>query len=105
MSERWYDVGAVSDVAEGAPFAVKVEGRRIAIYLLAGRYCAIDGLCPHADGLLSRGRIAGEEIECPLHGARFHIPTGRHLGGPGRGDLECYPVKQDGERLLVCRND
>ena len=105
MSERWHDVGAVSDVAEGAPFAVKVEGRRIAIYLLAGRYCAIDDLCPHADGLLSQGRIAGEEIECPLHGARFHIPTGRHLGGPGKRDLDCFPVKRDGVRLLVCRND
>ena len=105
MSDRWHDVCATSDVAEGAPFAVKVEGRKIAIHLLAGRYYAIDDMCPHADGLLSQGRVSGEQIECPLHGARFHIPTGRHLGGPGNRHLECFPIKQEGVRLFVYRND
>jgi 3-phenylpropionate/trans-cinnamate dioxygenase ferredoxin subunit len=105
MTDIWHDVGAADEVTADAPLSVKVEGRNIGIYLLAGRYYAVDDLCPHADALLSQGFILGEDIECPLHGARFHVPSGKHLDGPGNRDLECFAVKREGGRLLVRRND
>lgn len=105
MSAEWHDVGAVDQVTQDTPLSVKVEGRSIGVYLLAGPYYAVDDLCPHADAPLSKGSVLGEQIQCPLHGARFHIPSGRHIDGPGNRDLECFSVKLEGTRLLVRRND
>ena len=43
--------------------------------------------------------VEGEEIECPLHGARFHVPTGRCTKEPGGRDLKTYPIKIENNRL------
>ena len=105
MSTQWHDIGGVDEVTPDCPLSVKVEGRNIGVYELAGRYYAIDDLCPHADAMLSKGSVMGEQIKCPFHGARFHIPSGKHIDGPGKRDLECFSVKREGTRLLVRRND
>jgi 3-phenylpropionate/trans-cinnamate dioxygenase ferredoxin subunit len=98
---EWRDVGAVDEVTEDTPLPAVVDGRNVGVYLLGGRYYALEDVCPHADALLSQGFVEGEEIECPLHGARFHIPTGRCTREPGSRDLACYDAKRAGSRILV----
>jgi 3-phenylpropionate/trans-cinnamate dioxygenase ferredoxin subunit len=97
----WQDVGAVDELTEDTPLAANVNGRAIGVYQLDGKYYALEDVCPHAEALLSQGFVEGEEIECPLHGARFHIPTGKCTREPADRDLACYEVKREGERLLV----
>jgi 3-phenylpropionate/trans-cinnamate dioxygenase ferredoxin subunit len=97
----WEDVGAAGEVTEDTPLAATVNGRAIGVYTLAGEYYALEDVCPHAEALLSMGFVEGEEIECPLHGARFHIPTGKCTKEPAERDLVRYEVKREGERLLV----
>ena len=101
MGEAWNDVAALAEVADDTPLTVKVGDRDIGIYSLSGRYYALEDVCPHAFALLSQGFIDGEEIECPLHGAKFHIPTGKCTKEPAERDLTCYAVKHEGGRLLV----
>ncbi len=44
-------------------------------------------------------------MECPLHQARFHIPTGKVMSAPATEDLRTYPVKVDGEDIYVAVED
>jgi 3-phenylpropionate/trans-cinnamate dioxygenase ferredoxin subunit len=97
----WQDVGAADDVTEEMPLSATVAGRSVGVYLLAGKYYALEDVCPHADALLSQGFVEGEEIECPLHGARFHIPSGKCTREPGGRDIACHEAKREGERILV----
>ncbi len=98
---QWHDVAAAGDVAEDTPLAVKVGEREIGIYALNGSYYALEDVCPHAYALLSQGFVDGEEIECPLHGAKFHIPTGKCTKEPADRDLAKYEVRVEGGRLFV----
>ena len=101
MATDWHDVAASQDVTEDAPISVKVGEREIGIYALNGHYYALEDVCPHAYALLSQGFVEGEEIECPLHGAKFHIPTGKCTHEPADRDLARYEVKLEGGRLFV----
>ena len=101
MASEWHDVAAAEQITDDTPIAVKVGERDLGIYVLGGSYYALEDVCPHAYALLSQGFVEGEEIECPLHGARFHIPTGKCTKEPGGRDLTCYPVKLQAGRLLV----
>lgn len=97
----WHDVAAAADVSEDTPVAVKVGEKEIGIFALNGAYYGLEDVCPHAYALLSQGFVDGDEIECPLHGAKFNITTGKCTKEPGGRDLASYPVKLEGGRLLV----
>ena len=75
MDDGWHDAGTASELTEDAPIAARVGETQIGIYLVGDRYYAMENVCPHAYALLSQGFVEGDEVECPLHGARFHIPT------------------------------
>jgi NAD(P)H-dependent nitrite reductase small subunit len=98
---QWHDVAAAGDVAEDTPLAVKVGDREVGIYALDGGYYALEDVCPHAYALLSQGFVDGEEIECPLHGAKFNIRTGKCTKEPADRDLAKYEVRLEGGRLFV----
>lgn len=97
----WQDVGAADEVTADTPLPATVAGRNVGVYVVAGTYYALEDVCPHAEALLSQGFVEGDEIECPLHGARFHIPTGKCTKEPGGRDLACYQVKLEDNRILV----
>jgi 3-phenylpropionate/trans-cinnamate dioxygenase ferredoxin subunit len=101
MSGEWHDVGAVEGVSDDLALAAKVGEREIGVYAIAGKLYALEDVCPHAYALLSQGFIDGEEVECPLHGAKFHVPTGKCTKEPGGRDLKCYAVKAEGGRVYV----
>ncbi len=101
MTTTWHDVAAPEDVAEDMPITVKLGDRDVGLYRLNGTFYALEDVCPHAYALLSQGFIEGDEIECPLHGAKFHIPTGRCTKEPADRDLQRYAVKVESGRLFV----
>jgi 3-phenylpropionate/trans-cinnamate dioxygenase ferredoxin subunit len=101
MTEHWHDVGAEDAVVEDEALGVKIGDIEIGVYRINGTLYAIEDVCPHAYALLSQGFIDGEEIECPLHEAVFHIPSGRCLKEPADRDLKTYEVKTENGRVLV----
>ena len=54
---------------------------------------AIAGFCTHAGARLAKGRIVGECVECPLHGASFGLRDGAVRHGPARRRLACHDVE------------
>ena len=97
----WHDVGAADEVAEEEPISVKVADQEIGIYRVGGKLYALEDICPHAYALLSMGFVEGEEVECPLHGALFHIPTGKCLAEPADRDVATFPVREENGRIMI----
>ncbi len=97
----WQDVADSSQLDADFPLGVEVNGRPIGVYLVDGQVHAIDDVCPHADALLSQGFVEGGVIECPLHGARFEIASGKCLNEIGERDIRCYPAKVENGRVVI----
>lgn len=98
----WTKIAATADLDGREALHVVVDGLAIAIFKIAGGFYATDAFCTHAAGLLCEGYIEAEEVECPLHAARFHIPTGKALSAPAVVDLKTYPLKVlDGDILVT----
>jgi 3-phenylpropionate/trans-cinnamate dioxygenase ferredoxin subunit len=92
---------AAADVAEGAAIHVAIDGTPVAIVHSEGEFFAIRDVCSHAEVALSEGEIDGLTIECWLHGSRFDLVTGRPTGLPATKPVPVYPVKIDGDDVLV----
>ena len=52
------------------------------LYRHGGSLYALDNVCSHAGGLLSRGTVTGLTVTCPLHGSRFALADGSVGRGP-----------------------
>lgn len=98
---QWHFAGSTGDLSEDMPLSVKAGQTEVGVYLVNGQYYALEDICPHAYALLSQGFVMDDEIECPLHAARFNIATGKCTGGPGGRDLKVYPLCVEEDRILV----
>ncbi|MFI0401216.1 MAG: non-heme iron oxygenase ferredoxin subunit [Thiolinea sp.] len=101
MSENWMDALALDAVLEGDVIAVKVAGKEVAVYEVAGKIFATDNICTHGHARLSDGFLEGQEIECPLHQGRFDVCTGKALCAPLNENIKIYPIKIEGERVFI----
>ena len=93
MSDEWVRVASAADVPDGGTLLVDVAGEPVCLYSLHGRVYATHDTCTHEEASLADGFIDGDCIECPLHQALFHIPTGEVRGAPATRPLRVYPVK------------
>ena len=94
-------VADTGDIAAGRVTVVVVGDRRIALCNVDGQFYAIDDLCTHDGGPLDQGELAGDVIECPRHGARFDVKTGKVLALPAVKPLTTYPLRVEGSEIWV----
>ena len=92
---------AFDAVTDGSAVRVVVEGVPLAIVRSDGEVYAIHDVCSHANVPLSEGEIEDQTIECWLHGSRFDLVTGKPTGLPATQPVPVYPVKIDGDDILV----
>lgn len=90
---RWVRAVADADLPDGVPTGVDVEGRHVLLYRADGEMRAIENVCSHAGGVLSRGQVHGCVVECPLHGARFDLRDGRVIRGPAHHSQPVLPTR------------
>lgn len=96
----WVRVAAVSELPPGECGEFVVGQRIVALFNVAGRFYALDGICPHQGGPLGKGSLAGCIVTCPWHGFQFDVTTGQHqtsrtLVHP------TFPVKVEGGEMWV----
>ncbi|MCL4512774.1 MAG: non-heme iron oxygenase ferredoxin subunit [Candidatus Eremiobacteraeota bacterium] len=102
LSEKWIEACKTSDLLEGQIKVVKIKDRRIALcHVQGGGIYAVDDLCTHDNGPLGEGELFGTAIECPRHGARFDVRTGKVLCLPATLPIQTYPVQIEGDRVKI----
>lgn len=94
-------VAKVADTAPGTITVHEVGGIRIALCNVNGKYYAIDDVCTHDGGPLDQGELEGQLVECPRHGARFDVTTGRPMTLPAVRPVRTYPVEVVGDDVNV----
>ena len=80
---------------------VQLGKARIALCNVSGSYYAIEDLCTHDDGPLGEGTLYGEEAECPRHGARFDVKTGKAVRMPAVAPVKTFPTRVEQDQILV----
>ncbi|MCX2183056.1 Rieske (2Fe-2S) protein [Streptomyces sp. SKN60] len=93
-------------VALGAPDEIPVGGaklyreQRLLVHCPAkGEYKAFSAQCTHAGCVLDK--IEDNEGNCPCHGSRFDVTTGKALQGPATVPLPAVPVRVENGRLIA----
>ncbi len=99
---EWVEACAPGDIEEEDVIRVDHGPRTFAIYHSPeGKFFATDGLCTHESVHLADGLVMDNIIECPKHNGRFDYRTGQAKGAPVCVNLKTYPVRIEGEKLLI----
>lgn len=89
----WLTVTPAHQLPPGQVRVVQAGRRRLALCNVDGQFYCIDDVCTHDGGPLDQGELDGNEIECPRHGARFDVTTGRATCLPAIVPVKTYPVR------------
>lgn len=98
---NYVKAASVGDIPEGHAIVVDVDGDSLALARVDGDIYCIDNICTHDGGPLGEGELDGTALECPRHGARFDVCTGRALSFPAVVPVNVYDVKIEGQDVLV----
>ncbi|HSR48535.1 MAG TPA: non-heme iron oxygenase ferredoxin subunit [Anaerolineales bacterium] len=94
-------VARKDELADGGRLLLNIGDLAIAVFQVAGNYYAIADVCTHDDGPLAEGDLNGATIECPRHGARFDLATGKATRLPAVVDIAAYPVRLAADEIQV----
>jgi len=94
-------VAKADELSPGQARRVEVHGKRLALFNIDGNFYALDDTCTHKGGPLSEGTIAGEQVTCPWHGAKFNIRTGEVVGPPARQGIGRYNLRLTGTDIEI----
>ena len=103
MSDGFIAVAKTGDVPPGGMIRVAVDREPIMLAHIDGRFYAMRDVCGHRNAPLSRGKLDGHIVECPLHFAQFDVRTGKLVDGPISADVPAYEVRVEGDTVLVKR--
>ena len=94
-------VAKTNEIPVGQFKPVQAAGKRLLVCHTESGFYAVDDTCTHDDGPLADGWLEGEAVECPRHGARFDVKTGKVLCLPAAVPIQSYPVTVDGDNVNV----
>jgi len=99
---EWTKISAVvSDVPKGGLRSVETDTIRIVLANVEGEIYALEDVCSHQELPLSDGELEGTRLECPFHGAKFDVRTGRALNLPAVRPVRSFDVNvRDGDIFL-----
>ena len=80
---------------------VAVARERVLLANVEGTFYALRDVCGHLRAPLSRGRLDGYSVECPLHFACFDVRTGVLISGPVATDVPTYQVRVEDGTVYV----
>lgn len=94
-------VATTDELPPGAMKAVEVNGEQVLLCRVGEEYHAVHDECTHECFPLSEGTLENHVLTCMLHGARFDVRTGEVLALPAYGPVKTYPVRIEGDQILV----
>jgi nitrite reductase/ring-hydroxylating ferredoxin subunit len=98
---RVTQLAPVTEIPQNELRAFEADGNKIAVANVSGTFYAFGDTCTHKHCPLSKGELEGTTVTCPCHGSQFDVTTGAVLHGPAEDPVESYPVRVDGNTLVV----
>ena len=89
------------DIQPSTMKVVEANDEKICLANVEGKYYAIGNVCTHVGGPLAEGKLEGYEVECPWHGSRFDIRTGKVVRPPAMRSEPIYEIKVEDDNILV----
>src|SRR5512139_1931100 len=96
-------VAKASEIEEDVVKVVRVGDAPIGLTKVEGEFFAFADVCTHDGGPVAEGELDEYIIECPRHGAKFDIRTGKVKQLPAVVPIPIYDVKVEGETVLVSK--
>ena len=112
VRDAWYCAGFATELAGGSLKSITILGEPVVLYRRSdGAVAALADRCPHRFAPLSRGKVCGDEVQCPYHGLRFgadgqctHNPHGDG-SIPKAAKVRAYPVIERHAALWIWTGD
>ncbi len=98
----WVTLGPAADIPAGKSKDFPLGEQNILVANCNGVFFAIEDRCTHDDAPLADGRVLQRscELECPRHGARFDLKTGKALSLPAFNAVASYQLRTTTEGVL-----
>ena len=105
MSQRlaaaFADVCAFDDLPNGGRVVFALAGKSVLCLRVNTEVLAVVNECTHLGHRLDGGRLIGDQLSCPSHGACFDLRSGRALSGPAVIALTTLATRVEQGRVLV----
>jgi nitrite reductase/ring-hydroxylating ferredoxin subunit len=101
MADEFVAVAKAAELPPGRMKWVAVNAERLVLANVEGAFYALSDVCGHRNAPLSRGKLQGYLIECPLHFAQFDVRTGELVNGPVSNAVPVYQVRVEGDTVYV----
>src|SRR5947208_14762090 len=97
------EICTVDELPPGGMRMVEWEDVEIGVFNCDGEIYAIEDRCSHDNGTLVEGELDQESctVECPRHGSRFDLRTGKPLTLPAYLPVETFPVTIEDDTIKV----
>jgi nitrite reductase/ring-hydroxylating ferredoxin subunit len=82
-----------ASLRDGRMQSCQIAGRDVVVCNTKHGVFALDNICTHALARMSEGRLKGERLICPMHGAIFDVRDGKVLAGPATHPLVTHKVR------------
>ncbi len=99
--DKWGAVASWQSLLSAGRDMQRMQGHEIALFAIEGQPYAIEDSCPHAGASLCRGQVSGHSVQCPAHGLSFDLSTGDLNGRQNGLRTRVYPVRAEGDDVLV----
>lgn len=99
MSE-FVTVAKTGDVPDGKGRSFPVGSREVAVFLVEGRYYALDDHCPHMGASLALGDVRDGAVVCDRHLWAFRLSDGACIEAPAL-EAETFEVRLEADEIQV----
>jgi phenylpropionate dioxygenase-like ring-hydroxylating dioxygenase large terminal subunit len=98
----WYPICTIEELNEANPRRAELLGVRLVAFRdESGAAHVLADTCVHRGGSLSKGKVIGDNVQCPYHGWEYDgtgkctkIPSMEKSNPPGRAKVDSYPVQE-----------
>jgi nitrite reductase/ring-hydroxylating ferredoxin subunit len=75
-------VAKTGEILPGTMKHVEIKEKELCVANVGGKFYAIGDRCGHENASLSRGKLEGTLVICPMHSSKFDVTTGKKVAGP-----------------------
>jgi nitrite reductase/ring-hydroxylating ferredoxin subunit len=94
-------IGQTDQIPLGTMKSFSIKGKAVLVANIEGNYYAMGSECTHFGADLSRGKLEGKIVTCPLYGSQFDLTSGKKVRGPATKNQPVYELKIEGKNIKV----